>query len=63
MDAMFLWSFLARFFTVAGIVVLARRPNRRAVPLGTKIAAWCGMGLIVAINLFLAFGFWAAAYY
>ena len=63
MDAMFLWSFVAPFFTVAAIVVLARRPNRKAVSLGIKIVSWSGIGLIVAINLFLAFGFWAAAYF
>ena len=62
MDAMFLWSFIAPLFTVAAIVVLARRPNRRAVSLGLKIAAWSGIVLIMVINVFLAFGFWAAAY-
>ncbi|HET9184031.1 MAG TPA: hypothetical protein VFP59_18030 [Candidatus Angelobacter sp.] len=62
MDAMFLWSFVAPLFTVAAIVVLARRPNRRAVSLGLKIAAWSGIVLIMVINLFLVFGFWAAAY-
>jgi hypothetical protein len=62
MDAMFLWSFIAPLFTVAAVVVLARRPNRRAVQLRVKIMAWSGIGLIVAINLFLAVGFWAAGY-
>jgi hypothetical protein len=62
MDAMFLWSFIAPLFTVAALVVLAKRPNRLAVPLGVKIVAWSGIGLIVVINLFLAVGFWAAAY-
>jgi hypothetical protein len=60
--AMFLWSFIAPLFTVAAVVVLARRPNGRAAPLRVKIMAGSGIGLIVAINLFLAVGFWAAAY-
>jgi len=62
MDAMFLWSFLAPLFTFVAIIVLARRPNRRAVSLRFKIAVWSGLVLIVLIDLFLAFGFWAAAY-
>lgn len=62
MDAMFLWSFIAPIFTVAAIIVLARRPNRNAVSLRFKIAVWAGLVLIVLINLFLASGFWAAAY-
>jgi xanthine/uracil/vitamin C permease (AzgA family) len=63
MDAMFVWSFIAPLFTLAAIVILARRPNRRAVPSRLKIATWSGIGLIVVINVFPAVGFWAAAYF
>lgn len=62
MDAMFLWSFIAPLFTLAAIIVLAGRPNRHTMSLGFKIAAWSGLVLILLINFFLAFGFWAAAY-
>lgn len=62
-DAMFLWSYIAPLFTVAAIIVLAKRPNRKAVSLRIKITNWFGIGLIMAINLLLIVGFLAAAYY
>lgn len=62
-DALFLWAFIALLFTIAAFIVLARRPERREIPLLLKMATWLGVVLVAFINLFLIVGFLAAAYY